>query len=113
MGLFWPRCNASVTHVRASILASLVPSLPSILIPPARSRPAGEDDLVAAMATVACEPHHAFDFFHWTVRGAGLGGQWLASPCQRMGRLQGGRGKGGQPPAHTAPRTHAGVGTCM
>ncbi len=26
----------------------------------------GEDDLVAAMATVACELHHAFAYFHWT-----------------------------------------------
>lgn len=26
----------------------------------------GEDDPVAAMATVACELHHAFDAFHWT-----------------------------------------------
>lgn len=26
----------------------------------------GEDDWVAAMATVACELHHAFAYFHWT-----------------------------------------------
>ncbi len=26
----------------------------------------GEDDWVSAMATVACELHHAFDYFHWT-----------------------------------------------
>lgn len=26
----------------------------------------GEDDWVAAMATVVCELHHAFDHFHWT-----------------------------------------------
>lgn len=26
----------------------------------------GEDDWVAAMATVACELHQAFDYFHWT-----------------------------------------------
>lgn len=26
----------------------------------------GEDDAVAAMATVACELHHAFEAFHWT-----------------------------------------------
>lgn len=25
-----------------------------------------EDDWIAAMATVACELHHAFDHFHWT-----------------------------------------------
>lgn len=27
---------------------------------------AHENDVVAAMATVACELHHAFDYFHWT-----------------------------------------------
>jgi GAF domain-containing protein len=27
---------------------------------------AGETDLVAIMATVACELHHAFDYFDWT-----------------------------------------------
>jgi GAF domain-containing protein len=26
----------------------------------------GENDWVAAMATVACELHHSFDHFHWT-----------------------------------------------
>ena len=26
----------------------------------------GEDDWIAAMATVACELHHAFEHFHWT-----------------------------------------------
>ena len=26
----------------------------------------GEDDWVAAMATVACELHNAFDHYHWT-----------------------------------------------
>ena len=26
----------------------------------------GERDEVAVMATVACELHHAFDYFHWT-----------------------------------------------
>ncbi len=26
----------------------------------------GEDDFVAAMATVVCELHHGFDHFHWT-----------------------------------------------
>jgi GAF domain-containing protein len=26
----------------------------------------GEDDFVAAMATVACELHHAFDYYDWT-----------------------------------------------
>ncbi len=27
---------------------------------------AGEDDWIAAMATIACELYHAFDYFHWT-----------------------------------------------
>ena len=27
---------------------------------------ADEDDWIAAMATVVCELHHAFDHFHWT-----------------------------------------------
>lgn len=27
---------------------------------------AGEDDPIAIMATVACELHHAFDYFDWT-----------------------------------------------
>ena len=26
----------------------------------------GETDVIAAMATVACELHHAFDYFDWT-----------------------------------------------
>jgi GAF domain-containing protein len=26
----------------------------------------GEDDWIAAMATVACELHHAFDYYDWT-----------------------------------------------
>ena len=26
----------------------------------------GEDDWIAAMATVACELHHAFEHYHWT-----------------------------------------------
>lgn len=27
---------------------------------------AGEDDWIAAMATVACELHHTFPYYHWT-----------------------------------------------
>lgn len=26
----------------------------------------GEDDWIAAMATVACELHHSFSYYHWT-----------------------------------------------
>ena len=29
---------------------------------------AGERDLIAVLATIACELHHAFSYFHWTVR---------------------------------------------
>ena len=25
-----------------------------------------ENDWISAMATVACELHHSFDYFHWT-----------------------------------------------
>jgi L-methionine (R)-S-oxide reductase len=36
----------------------------------------GEDDFIAAQATVVCELHHAFDYFDWTgfyrARGANL-----------------------------------------
>ena len=47
----------------------------------------GEDDLVAAMATVACELHHAFEAFHWT------GFYRLVSPEQLVvGPYQGGHG---------------------
>ena len=28
----------------------------------------GEKDLIAVLATIACELHHAFDYYHWTVR---------------------------------------------
>ena len=49
----------------------------------------GEDDWVAAMATVACELHHAFSYYHWT-------GFYRAVPeGQRMlvlGPYQGGHG---------------------
>ena len=42
--------SARYAEVRASIDALL----------------AGEDDWTAAMATVVCELHHAFEHFHWT-----------------------------------------------
>lgn len=28
----------------------------------------GEKDLIAVLATIACELHHAFEYYHWTVR---------------------------------------------
>ena len=31
-----------------------------------RSLLEGEDDWIAALATVVCELHHAFEYFHWT-----------------------------------------------
>ncbi|NOY94680.1 MAG: GAF domain-containing protein [Deltaproteobacteria bacterium] len=47
----------------------------------------GEDDWLSAMATVACELHHAFDYFHWTgfYRHA-------AAEELRIGPYQGGHG---------------------
>lgn len=35
---------------------------------PTHCHTAGEVDWVAAMATVASMLHHAFEYFHWTVR---------------------------------------------
>jgi len=47
----------------------------------------GEDDWVAAMATVACELHHAFDHYHWT------GFYRTTSPGMlKIGPYQGGHG---------------------
>jgi len=47
----------------------------------------GEDDWIAAMATVACELHHAFDAYHWT-------GFYRAVPDDLLvvGPYQGGHG---------------------
>jgi len=47
----------------------------------------GEDDWVAAMATVACELHHAFDHFHWTGFYRAVGERTLV-----IGPYQGGHG---------------------
>jgi L-methionine (R)-S-oxide reductase len=47
----------------------------------------GEDDWVAAMATVACELHHAFTWFHWTGFYRVVGPRLLA-----VGPYQGGHG---------------------
>ena len=47
----------------------------------------GEDDWVAAMATVACELHHAMDYFHWTGFYRHVGDQLLV-----IGPYQGGHG---------------------
>ncbi len=46
-----------------------------------------EDDLVAAMATIACELHHSFDDFHWTGFYRVVAPQMLA-----VGPYQGGHG---------------------
>ena len=47
----------------------------------------GEDDWVAAMATVACELHNAFDHYHWT------GFYRTTSPeMLKIGPYQGGHG---------------------
>lgn len=49
--------GASADHKRAHY-ADVLASIRSLLD--------GEDDAVAAMATVACELHHAFEAFDWT-----------------------------------------------
>ena len=47
----------------------------------------GEEDWVAAMATVACELHNAFDHYHWT------GFSRTTSPVRlKIGPYQGGHG---------------------
>jgi len=47
----------------------------------------GEDDWIAAMATVACELHHAFGYFHWTGFYRAIDARTLA-----VGPYQGGHG---------------------
>lgn len=47
----------------------------------------GEDDWIAAMATVACELHQAFDYYHWTGFYRAVGGDLLV-----IGPYQGGHG---------------------
>jgi len=47
----------------------------------------GEDDLVALMATVACEVHHADDRFDWTGFYRNVGNETL-----KIGPYQGGHG---------------------
>ena len=47
----------------------------------------GEPDWVVAMATVACELHHAFAWFHWTGFYRVIGARLLA-----VGPYQGGHG---------------------
>lgn len=47
----------------------------------------GEDDWVAAMATVVCELHHAFDYYDWTGFYRAIDGDQLV-----IGPYQGGHG---------------------
>ena len=47
----------------------------------------GEDDFIAAMATVACELHHGFAYFHWTGFYRVVGSDQLV-----VGPYQGGHG---------------------
>ncbi len=47
----------------------------------------GEDDWIAAMATVSCELHHAFDHYDWTGFYRAVGGDLLV-----IGPYQGGHG---------------------
>jgi L-methionine (R)-S-oxide reductase len=48
---------------------------------------ADEDDWVSAMATVVCELHHGFDYFHWTGFYRTVSAELLA-----VGPYQGGHG---------------------
>jgi len=43
---------------------------------------AGERDLVAAMATVVCELHHAFEYYNWTGFYRNVGGELVIGPYQ-------------------------------
>lgn len=47
----------------------------------------GEDDWIAAMSTVCCELHHAFEYFHWTGFYRVIQPEWLG-----VGPYQGGHG---------------------
>ncbi|WP_428265172.1 GAF domain-containing protein [Haliangium sp.] len=47
----------------------------------------GEDDWISAMATIACELHRGFDYFHWTGFYRNLDDREL-----RIGPYQGGHG---------------------
>ena len=46
-----------------------------------------EDDIISATATVTCELHHAFDYFHWTGFYRHVGNEIL-----KVGPYQGGHG---------------------
>lgn len=48
----------AVASVRAVQYEEVIPRIAALL--------EGEDDWVAAMATVACELHHSFGYYHWT-----------------------------------------------
>jgi GAF domain-containing protein len=76
-----PVPSAASDEVRTSRYAELKTRLASLL--------EGETDLIAAMATVACELHHAFEDFHWTgfYRAVPEGAQTLV-----IGPYQGGHG---------------------
>jgi GAF domain-containing protein len=59
----------------------------------------GEDDWIAAMATVACELHHAFGYFDWTgfyravvTEGDGAEGDGASPGLLVIGPYQGGHG---------------------
>lgn len=42
----------------------------------------GEYDPIATMATVVCELHHAFDYFHWTGFYRNISGELVIGPYQ-------------------------------
>lgn len=74
-----PMAHDADAAARAAHYDAIEASLASLL--------AGEDDWVAAMATVACELHHAFSAFHWTGFYRAVPGDMLV-----IGPYQGGHG---------------------
>lgn len=62
--MFWQGYH-TVYLIQASCCCS-VPAAANLTNHLHHHRPAGEHDWVAAMATVACELHAAFAYFHWT-----------------------------------------------
>jgi len=71
----WP----SPPYARAAHYAELLIRLRGLLD--------GEDDPIAAFATVACELHHAFEHYHWTGFYRAMPGDLLV-----IGPYQGGHG---------------------
>lgn len=62
-----------------------------LLTPPLLLCTPGDTDIVAAVATVVCELHHTFSYFHWTVRMARelqlaqVSAKWTRESCVLQG----------------------------